>query len=107
MSANKIAIDFAGVICDMKHIPKGKKLGPPMEGAIDALQDLFLIYDIIIYTTIGNSPGGRKAVADWLEYYDIDYTEISGKPAASYYIDDNAVKFSSWKQTRKAVGLNE
>ena len=101
----KIAIDFAGVICDMKNIPKGKKMGPPMPGAIDALQDLYLRYDVIIHTTFANNPSGRKAVADWLEFYDIDYNEIVGKPDASYYIDDKALTFTTWNQTKKKLGI--
>ncbi len=68
-----------------------------MPGAQDALQDLYQSHTIIIHTTMANTPSGRKAVADWLEYYDIDYHEIAPKPAASLYLDDKAMKFTNWK----------
>jgi 5'(3')-deoxyribonucleotidase len=100
-----ICIDFNGTIEDSKHPVEGKKMGPPMPGALDALQDLHDIYHIIIHTTMANTPSGRKAVADWLEYYDVDYGEIVPKPAAVYYIDDKAVNHKSWKITKQRIGL--
>ena len=100
-----VAVDFAGVICDMTHILEGKKLGPPVHGALDALQDLYDAYYVIIHTTMANTPRGRQVVAEWLEFYDVDYHEIVGKPAAEYYIDDHGVKFNNWIDTRKKIGL--
>ena len=105
MKTPTIAIDFAGVICDMGHIPEGKKLGPPINGAIDALQDLYDRYHVIIHTTFANTPGGRQAVADWLEFYDVDYHEIVAKPGADYYIDDHALEFKSWVTIKKKLGI--
>ena len=100
----KVAVDFAGVICDMAN--KGeRKLGPPMQGAIDALQDLYDTHYVIIHTTMANTPRGRQVVADWLEFYDVDYHEIVGKPEADYYLDDKAVKFDTWTSARKKIGL--
>lgn len=100
-----VAVDFAGVICDMANKAEGRKLGPPMPGAIDALQDLYDHYHVIIHTTMANTPRGRQVVAEWLEFYDVDYHEIVGKPAASYYIDDHALEFKNWLQTKKKLGL--
>ena len=79
-------------------------MGPPMFGALDALQDLQGKYHIIIHTTKANIPSGRKAVADWLEYYDVYYDEIVGKPEALWYIDDKAIKFTNWSSVMG--GLN-
>lgn len=92
-----LCIDFNGVIEDSKNVEKGRKLGPPMPGAVDALQDLYQSHTLIIHTTMANTPSGRRAVADWLEYYDVDYSEIVGKPKADCYLDDKGQKFISWK----------
>ena len=100
-----ICIDFDGVIHDSKHPEEGRKMGPPLPGAIDAMQDLYDTYYVIIHTTMANTPRGRQVVAEWLEFYDVDYHEIVGKPVAEYYIDDHGVKFNNWVDTRKKIGL--
>jgi 5'(3')-deoxyribonucleotidase len=100
-----IAVDFAGVICDMKTRNEGKTMGVPMPGALDALQDLYDRYHVIIHTTMANTPRGRQVVADWLEHFDVDYHEIVGKPAADWYIDDNAIRHKTWKKTKVMLGI--
>lgn len=74
-----------------------------MPGAVDALQDLYLSHTLIIHSTMANTPSGRKAVADWLEYYDIDYSEIAGKPKADVYLDDRAMLFTTWPKVLKKL----
>ena len=40
-----------------------------------------------------------KITLDWLEKHDIEYDEIYfGKPNAEIYIDDRAIRFSSWQE---------
>jgi capsule biosynthesis phosphatase len=40
-----------------------------------------------------------KTTLDWLEKHGIEYDEIFfGKPWAQVYIDDNAMRFSSWEE---------
>ena len=102
-----VCIDFDGCVHDSKHPVEGRRMGPPMPGALDALQDLRDHFTIIIHTTKANTPSGRKAVADWLEYYDVDYHEIVGKPKADYYIDDHAVKHNNWQTTKKELKLDD
>jgi hypothetical protein len=100
-----IAIDFMGVICDPSNVPEGKKLGQPIPGALDALQDLYDTCYVIIHTTMANTPRGRQIVAEWLDFYDVDYHEISGKPKADYYLDNHALEFKSWALTKKKLGM--
>ena len=100
-----LAIDFDGVIHDQKNPVEGRKMGPPMTGAVEALQDLYPLHTIIIHTTRANTPSGRKSVADWLEYYDVDYHEIVGKPNADIYLDDRGLKFTSWKKTMEKLDV--
>lgn len=103
-----LAIDWDNVIHDRQHPVAGKKLGGLMEGAEEALDDLYRAgYTIIIHTTMANSPSGRKAVVDWLQYYGIDYHEIVPKPKADYYIDDKAIKFKNWDQALQEIGADE
>lgn len=104
----KLAIDFDGVVHDNKHAVEGRKMGPPMPGAVDALQDIYSAgYHIIIHTTMANTPSGRRAVADWLEYYDLDYHEIVAKPGADFYLDDKAIKHHTWPKTLNLIGLQQ
>lgn len=100
-----MAVDFAGVICNMAARNEGKKMGTPYPGALDALQDLYDTHYVIIHTTMANTPRGRQVVADWLEYYDVDYHEIVGKPGADFYIDDHAIEHKNWRITKKKLGL--
>ena len=100
-----ICVDFNGVIHDYKNPVEGKRMGAPMPGAVDAMQDLYIRYHVIIHTDMANTLQGRKVVEDWLEFYDIDYHEIVGKPSAIWYIDDKAVNFKSWKITKQRIGL--
>lgn len=102
----KIAIDFNGTIEDSANVPKGKKFGPPLPGAEDALESLIQEgHEVIIFTEMAKTDSGRKAVADWLEYFDIPYSEITAvKPNAEIFIDDRALHFTSWQSTIKQLG---
>ena len=96
-----IAIDFDRVIHDTDHPKEGRKMGPPMEGAKEALRDLFRQgHQIIIHSC--NRP---EVIQKWMQYYEIPYHYVwdgVGKPVAHYYVDDRAVKFTSWA----ALGSN-
>src|ERR1017187_10119065 len=106
MKRPPICIDFDGCINDHLHPVEGRKMGAPLPGAVDAIQDIHDFYHVIIHTTMANSPSGRKAVADWLEFYGVDYDEISPKPAAQFYVDVRGIKFKDWQQVKKAVGID-
>ena len=100
-----VAIDFDNTIHDPSNKLPGKHLGGLVEGAEEALDDLYRAgHTIIIHSVMANTPGGRKALADWLEYFAIDYHEIQGKPEADYYIDDKAIEFKTWPRVLKKIG---
>ena len=101
----KIAIDFNGTIEDSNNVPKGKKFGPPLPGAEDTLEGLIQEgHEVIIFTEMAKTSSGRQAVADWLEYFDISYSEITAlKPNASIFIDDKGLRFTSWASTIKEL----
>jgi len=44
-------------------------------------------------------------VIEWLNKYQIPYDEIHfGKPLADFYVDDKAIKLTSWKDFNKQIG---
>src|ERR1035437_3723081 len=96
---NKVlAIDFDGVIHDYKHPIVGRRMGAPIEGTQEALNQLKSQgYKLIIHTVWGDEKG-KKTIADFMEYYKLPYDSITNiKPIADWYIDDKAIHFEQWK----------
>lgn len=115
-----IAIDLDGVILDYVDPWKGvAHFGDPIPGAAEAIGRLKeLGYKIAIYTTRNNTMAchnkGYNAleltalVQARLEDGKIPYDFISlFKPLARYYIDDRAIRFTSWAQAVRQVGYLE
>ena len=106
---NNIAIDFDGVIHDFKGWGDGTCYGEPLEGSIEAIQNLSKKYNIIIFTAKSkpNRPlvGGKtgtQLVWEWLEKYNLtEYVKevTAEKPRAKIYIDDKGYRFNNWKET--------
>tara|TARA_R110001592_G_scaffold54138_4_gene165799 strand:+ start:1825 stop:2211 length:387 start_codon:yes stop_codon:yes gene_type:complete len=106
---NNIAIDFDGVIHDFKGWGDGTCYGEPLEGSIEAIQNLSKKYNIIIFTAKSkpNRPlvGGKtgtQLVWEWLEKYDLTecVKEVTAeKPRAKIYIDDKGYRFENWEDT--------
>lgn len=97
----KIAIDLDGTIHDPFNVNKGYKMGQPIPGATQAikyLQDRG--HEIIIFPTWADNQQRRKAIVDWLTYFQVPFDDITSvKPDADFYIDNNAIRFESWAQT--------
>ena len=95
-----LAIDFDDVIHWRANPKPGRKMGPPMEGAQEALTELMLQgHTIIIHSC--NRP---SVIADWTAFYGIPYSTITNiKPIADWYIDDKALRFVSWEQTMRDI----
>jgi hypothetical protein len=107
--ANNIAIDFDGVIHNFdKGYHDGTCYGNPLPGALDAIKNLSEKYNVLIYSSkclpdrpLVNGLTGKQLVVDWLTKYDVlkyvrDVTHI--KPRAKIYIDDKAIRFTSWEE---------
>ena len=101
-----LAIDFDSVLHDWEHPVPGRKMGPPIEGAKDALIRLKAQgYTVIIWSC--NRP---QIIRDWMLWWGLPFDSIwgerpsdVGKPAASCYIDNNAIRFENWAQTLDAL----
>ena len=93
-----IAVDFDGVIHDFKNPVPGRRMGPPIQGAQDALNRLRAQgYEIVVFTVWGDEKG-QKTISDFMNYYDLPFDRITNiKPNADAYIDDKAVRFTSWE----------
>lgn len=111
---NNIAIDFDGVIHNFdKGYYDGTCYGDPLPGALDAIKELSKKYNIIIYSSkclpdrpLVNGLNGKQLVTEWLTKYKVlkyirDITHV--KPRAMVYIDDKALRFTSWNDVMKQL----
>lgn len=113
----RIAIDLDGTICPIKEPNQSYSDLEPLPGAAERIRELRAAGHYIIILTARNmatcqSNLGKvmknvgKLTLDWLEKYGIEYDEIYfGKPNAEVYLDDRAVRFSSWAES--TIGLLE
>ena len=101
-----LALDFDGVIHDDKHPVAGKRMGEPMPGAAQAIEELQdQGHQVIIHTVRGNSP---KHIEDWLEFYGFDIDTITAtKPVADVYLDDKGMRFTSWSEALALLSTPE
>lgn len=106
----RICIDLDGVICTLREGTQSYSDVLPLSGSKAFLEKLKKEgHYVIIYTArhmkTTNSNLGLVVsrigalTLDWLELHQIPYDEIYfGKPWADIYIDDNAIRFETWKQ---------
>lgn len=96
----KLAVDFDGVIHDDKNPKPGRRMGPPIPNSQPSMRKLKEIgYTLIVFCRWADSEKNIKTIADWLAYFDIPYDEITNiKPDAVAYIDDKAIKFTTWEE---------
>lgn len=102
------AVDFDGVIHDHKNPVPGRRMGPPIAGAREGLENLRNMgYQIVVFTVWGNDKG-TKTIEDYMLYYKLPFDEITNvKPNADFYIDDKAIKFNNWTDTLQSIEENQ
>jgi capsule biosynthesis phosphatase len=104
----RIAIDLDGTICSIKQEQASYADVVPLRGARERIAELRMDGHYIIIITARNmktcdSNVGKvmknvgKVTLEWLDTHGIEYDEIYfGKPNAEVYLDDRALRFSSW-----------
>ena len=99
-----LAIDFDGVVHDHKNPIKGRRMGAPIEGAKEVVNELKLRGNKIIIHSVW--AGNPQVIKDWMEFYGILFDEITDKkPQADIYLDDKAVRFTSWQDFKNHMGI--
>lgn len=96
MTIKKVVfVDLDGTICSEEKTFE-RPLATPLPGAREALQRMRREgHTIIIWTARGWEQ--YRVSKDWLDRYEIPYDQIlMGKPIASIFIDDRAVRFEGW-----------
>lgn len=94
-----IMVDLDGVVCSEERT-FDRPLAEPLPGARAALEALRAAgHTVVIYT--GRGWPEYRATKKWLDDHGMPYDQIHmGKPIADLWIDDRAVHFKSWDQTR-------
>tara|TARA_Y100001970_G_scaffold291446_1_gene428610 strand:- start:2960 stop:3283 length:324 start_codon:yes stop_codon:yes gene_type:complete len=87
-----ICIDIDGTICS-QEIPENYSNAKPIEGALEALQNIKKSgFNIILHTA--RHFNHWQTTKSWLKEHGFIYDEIVyGKPPAKYYIDDRSIVF--------------
>lgn len=106
----RICIDLDGVICELRR--DGQSYGElaPVPGAVKKLTSLRDAGHYVILQTarhmktcdgdVGKVLARQGLVTlQWLDKHSVPYDEVHfGKPHADVYIDDNALRFSTWSE---------
>ncbi len=93
-----VCLDFDGVIHSYTSGWEGATIisDPPVDGIYEALAAIHDDYYTIICSSRCSLCGGKEAIKDWLEKYNLDQyiDEIAAiKPAAVVYVDDRGLTF--------------
>lgn len=96
-----ICVDLDGVLADRKWDKSLKRIGAPIDGAVDFTRELAEFADILILTARFSGAKSPEEINDletlirkWLDRHRFSYNSIwteSAKPPAQAYIDDHGV----------------
>lgn len=91
----RIAVDFDGVLHDRANPLPGKRMGPPIKGALEAIEELLAEgHYVFIHTSMALDGPGEAAVYRWLADWDFPDMYVVAKELADVYIDDRAIHFN-------------
>ena len=90
----RICLDFDGVLHDHAHRAPGKKMGPPIDGAHDAVWRLVRQgHEVTVHTSRVKMIAAREHVERWLAYFDFPPLAVHVfKPDADVYVDDRGLR---------------
>ena len=99
-----IGIDFDGTICKKQPYGDGTIYETPKDDAIRIVNGLAKEYNIVIFTVRlhpkfgGDMELKKQRIVNWFTLHGIHFDEITNnKPEAMLYIDDRAIRFTSWE----------
>jgi len=100
MNPLRIACDFTDTIEDHQNVKPGYKLGPPVKDAVEALNKLKAQGAIIvIFSVWANGEAQRRAMGEWLRFFNVPYDFITNtKPDCDVYLDNKALRFETWEK---------
>lgn len=98
----KVCMDFDGVFHDYRCQSKFNNWktieGPPVRGIPQFVKEIFEAgYTIDICTPRCSHEGGKEAIKEWLDRYNLSYyiNDVTNiKPLADVYIDDRSICFT-------------
>ena len=93
----RLVIDLDGTICS-EHRQFSRSLAKPLDAAVESLRQLReLGHTIIVYSA--RTWEEYEMTVDWLDRHKIPFDQlILGKPQGDIWIDDRALRFTSWKE---------
>jgi uncharacterized HAD superfamily protein len=98
----QLIIDLDGCICSEEKT-FSRSLAKPIPGAKEVLDELKNQgHIIIIYSA--RSWNEYEMTIQWLKDNQISYDQvILGKPVGDYWIDDRAIRFTSWSEIKEKI----
>ncbi len=88
-----IAVDFDQTLADSAHPKPGMRMGPPIEGAVEAMQALKNAGNILIVHTVWKQDRWH-VIREWCDFYHIPVDDVTNvKPNARWFIDDKNICF--------------
>jgi len=98
----RLIIDLDGTICTEEKT-FSRSLAKPISGAIENINKLFSEGNtIIIYSS--RSWQEYEMTTEWLKSAGVNYHQlILGKPIGDYWIDDRAIRFTSWNDISNII----
>lgn len=98
----QIIVDLDGTICTEEKT-FSRSLAKPLDDAVNSINALYdQGHTIIIYSA--RTWMEYEMTTAWLRQHNIKYHQlIMGKPIGDVWIDDRAIRFTSWKEVMEQL----